>query len=261
MQSTTPGKNIDIDRVRSIVGSLVQNVQKVILGKQAQINQAVACWIAKGHLLIEDVPGTGKTILARALAGSANVPFSRVQFTPDLLPGDIIGASIFRQDQSKFTFIPGPLFTTVLLADEINRATPRTQSALLEAMSEGQITAEGHTYKLDDTFFCIATQNPIDQLGTFTLPEAQLDRFMVKLSLGYPPVQEEIKMLRDQNEKHPILSLKAIIEHQDLIWLTSRWRESIDASASIDSRQRRVPNERSEEGSPTSHPRTLAPLC
>ncbi len=194
-----------------------QNVKKVIVGKDKQINQAIACWLAGGHLLIDDVPGTGKTILARALATSVHVPFHRVQFTPDLLPNDIIGSSVYRQDRQQFEFIQGPLFTTVLLADEINRATPRTQSALLEAMSEGQVSAEGKTTRLDPLFFTIATQNPIDQLGTFSLPEAQLDRFMIRMSMGYPQRTEEIKILKDQNEAHPIHTLQPVVSKED--WL------------------------------------------
>ena len=196
------------------IQNVFHNVKKVIVGKDKQILHAISCWLAGGHLLIDDVPGTGKTFLARSLALSVEVPFSRVQFTPDLLPTDIIGSSIYRQDRSQFEFIPGPLFTTVLLADEINRATPRTQSALLEAMSERQVSAEGKTTTLDPLFFTIATQNPLDQLGTFTLPEAQLDRFMMKMSLGYPQRAEEIKILKDQNESHPIHQIKPVVNHE-----------------------------------------------
>ena len=200
---------------KKTIDLVFQNVKKVIVGKDKQIHQAIACWLAKGHLLIDDVPGTGKTFLARSLAISVEVPFQRVQFTPDLLPNDIIGSSIYRQDRMEFEFINGPLFTTVLLADEINRATPRTQSALLEAMSEGQVSAEGKTSKLDPLFFTIATQNPLDQLGTFSLPEAQLDRFMMKMTLGYPQRAEEIKILKDQNEVHPIAALRPVVAGED----------------------------------------------
>ena len=197
----------------------MDNVRKIIVGKDFQIRQALTCWLARGHLLIEDVPGTGKTLLARAISCSVNVPFNRVQFTPDLLPGDIVGSSIYRPDLSQFEFIQGPLFTTVLLADEINRATPRTQSALLEAMSEGQITSEGRTFKLDELFFAIATQNPIDQLGTFPLAEAQLDRFLMKISMGYPDPKEEFNWLRKSNFENPIQYLKPVVDYVDWKWL------------------------------------------
>ena len=188
--------NLDLARAQTIVESVANNICQVIVGKDPQIKQAMACWLAGGHLLIEDLPGTGKTILARALAGSVAVRFQRVQMTPDLLPGDIIEASVYRQNRGEFEFIPGPLFTTILLADEINRATPRTQSALLEAMSEGQVSVEGKTTTLDPLFFTIATQNPIDQLGTFPLPEAQLDRFMMHVKIGYPDQVTEKMILK-----------------------------------------------------------------
>lgn len=210
---------IDLQTTQRILNQVIENVEKVIVGKTDVIKKALGCWMARGHLLLEDVPGTGKTILARSIAHSVSVPFHRVQFTPDLLPGDIVGSSIFRQGQGVFEFIQGPLFTTVLLADEINRATPRTQSALLEAMSEGQITAEGKTFRLDELFFTIATQNPVDQLGTFPLPEAQLDRFMMRLSMGYPPPAEEQKWLTQIHFQHPIDQLKPIIDYSEWKWL------------------------------------------
>ena len=208
-----------------VVNRILANVRSVIVGKDRQIIEALCCWIAGGHLLIEDVPGTGKTILARAIAKSVDVPFSRVQFTPDLLPSDIIGASVYRQTQGEFEFKRGPLFTSVLLADEINRATPRTQSALLEAMSEGQVSADGNTYKLDPLFFTIATQNPLDQLGTFALPEAQLDRFMLKLSMGYPSRDEEVNLIKSQNREHPIHSLQAVESAERLTWVKNQLPE------------------------------------
>jgi MoxR-like ATPase len=193
-----------------IVSALFENVRRVIVGKDEQIRQLICCWIAGGHLLIEDAPGTGKTILARAISKSGKVPFRRIQFTPDLLPTDIVGSAIFNQQKASFEFMRGPIFSTLVLADEINRATPRTQSALLEAMAEGQVTAEGMTWPLPALFFVIATQNPIEQHGTFPLPEAQLDRFMMKISMGYPRPDEEIGMLKGQNETHPIQTLKAV---------------------------------------------------
>ncbi|HUP57925.1 MAG TPA: MoxR family ATPase [Bdellovibrionota bacterium] len=193
-----------------IISGLFENIRKVIIGKDEQIKQLLCCWLAGGHILIEDAPGTGKTILARAVSKSAKVAFRRIQFTPDLLPTDIVGSAIYNQQKGSFEFMRGPVFTTILLADEINRATPRTQSALLEAMAEGQVTAEGMTWPLPQLFFVIATQNPIEQHGTFPLPEAQLDRFMMKISMGYPKIEEEIGMLKGQNDAHPIHSLQPV---------------------------------------------------
>ncbi len=202
-----------------ILENVLANVKKVIVGKDRQVRDVLSCWMAGGHILIEDVPGTGKTILARAVAKSVNVIFQRVQFTPDLLPSDILGASIFRQDTNTFELHRGPIFTTLLLGDEINRATPRTQSALLEAMSEGQVSIDGTTHALDRLFFAIATQNPVDQLGTFPLPEAQLDRFMMKISMGYPTAVEEIEMIKNQNRAHPIHALTAVESQERLSWV------------------------------------------
>ena len=206
-----------MDSPVQVLHDIMTNVKKVIVGKDSELQKIVCCWIAGGHVLIEDVPGTGKTILARAIAKSAEVPFRRVQFTPDLLPSDIIGAPIFRQREQEFEFLKGPLFTTILLGDEINRATPRTQSALLEAMSEGQVSTDGATYLLDELFFTIATQNPVDQLGTFPLPEAQLDRFMMKLSLGYPNSAEEIRLIKNQNRIHPIHEIGPVASHAAIL--------------------------------------------
>ena len=192
------------------------NVRKVIVGKDDRIRKVLACWLSGGHILIEDLPGTGKTILARALAMSVQTEFKRIQFTPDLLPSDVTGTAVFSQKKGAFEFMKGPVFTSVFLADEINRATPRTQSSLLEAMAEGQVSAEGHTFPLDPLFFTIATQNPIEQHGTFPLPEAQLDRFMMKISMGYPTPAEEINIAKNQNRAHPIHSLQAVATAEEL---------------------------------------------
>ena len=205
-----------MNECQATISAIFENVKKVIVGKDEQIRQTICCWLAGGHILIEDLPGTGKTMLARAIAVSTKVDFKRVQFTADLLPSDVVGSAIYNQAKATFEFMRGPLFTTVFLGDEINRATPRTQSALLEAMGEGQITAEGTTWKLHPLFFVIATQNPIEQHGTFPLPEAQLDRFMMKISMGYPRAEEEIGMVKAQNAAHPIHSLAPVETEQRL---------------------------------------------
>ncbi len=177
------------------VQALLKNVNKVLVGQSNAVRLAVIAFLAGGHVLIEDVPGVGKTLLAKSLAMSVDASFKRIQCTPDLLPSDVCGVSIFEQKEGTFRFIPGPIFTNILLADEINRATPRTQSSLLEAMEENQVTTDGATRKLPDLFFVIATENPIEYHGTFPLPEAQLDRFMLSLSLGYPKVEQELEIL------------------------------------------------------------------
>ncbi len=186
------------------------SIESVIFGKKEKIQLALTCWLAGGHLLIEDLPGTGKTILARSIATTVEAPFRRIQFTPDLLPSDIIGASVFNQKNQEFEFIKGPLFTTVLLADELNRATPRTQSALLEAMAEIQITSDGKTYDLPESFFVIATQNPIEQVGTFPLPEAQMDRFLMRMGMGYPERGSEIEAVKQIKGTHPVNKLSSV---------------------------------------------------
>jgi MoxR-like ATPase len=196
--------------VAATAKNILTNVERVIVGKRAEIVVALASWFCEGHVLLEDVPGVAKTMLARSLARSVGCKFKRVQCTPDLLPTDITGASVFNQKTTEFEFRPGPVFTQVLLADEINRATPRAQAALLEAMAEGRVSVDGKTYDLEPPFWVVATQNPVDHEGTFPLPEAQLDRFMVRLSLGYPSFEEEGRMLERLQRGHPIDELQPV---------------------------------------------------
>ncbi|MBQ3841633.1 MAG: AAA family ATPase [Ruminiclostridium sp.] len=195
---------------------LNENISKVIIGKEHEIRIMTAAMLAGGHVLFEDVPGTGKTMLARAAAKSLDCDFKRIQFTPDLLPSDITGINYFNMKTQEFIFRKGAVFTNILLADEINRATPRTQSALLECMEEKQTTVDGETYKLSAPFFVIATQNPVETAGTYPLPEAQLDRFIVRLHLGYSSRKSELEMLASIGETHPIDSLTAVLTAADL---------------------------------------------
>jgi MoxR-like ATPase len=199
-----------------VAKKIIANVEKAIVGKRKQLVLSLVSWFSGGHILLEDVPGVAKTMLARALARSVGCRFKRVQCTPDLLPSDITGASIFDQKANEFVFRPGPVFTQILLADEINRATPRSQAALLEAMAEARVTVDGVTHSLEQPFLVIATQNPIDQEGTFPLPEAQLDRFLMKFQLGYPTIEEELKMLQMLEKQHPVDSLEAVVTAAEL---------------------------------------------
>ncbi len=200
-----------------IAKKIINNVEKVVVGKRQQIILALVAWFSEGHILLEDVPGVAKTILARALAQSVGCSFKRIQCTPDLLPTDVTGASIFNQKTTEFEFRPGPIFAQLVLADEINRTTPRTQAALLEAMAEGRVTVDGITHQLKPPFLVIATQNPIDHEGTFPLPEAQLDRFLMRFSLGYPTMDEELKMLEMLQQEHPLTHLKPVVSAADLV--------------------------------------------
>jgi MoxR-like ATPase len=195
---------------------LVQNVESVVLGKRGVVETVIAALLARGHVLVEDVPGTGKTVLARTLARSLDAPMRRIQCTPDLLPSDVTGVSIYNPKSLAFEFRPGPVFASVVLADEINRATPRTQSAFLEAMEERQVSADGATHPLPDPFFLVATQNPIELAGTFPLPEAQLDRFLVRVSLGYPDAATEVKVALAQREAHPLESVRPVLDRPRL---------------------------------------------
>jgi len=203
--------------VPAIAKKIIANIEKVILGKRQEVVLALVAYFCEGHVLLEDVPGVAKTMLARALAASVGCSFKRVQCTPDLLPGDMTGASVFNPRTTDFDFRPGPIFAQIVLADEINRATPRTQAALLEAMAERHVTVDGQTYSLEPPFLVIATQNPVDHEGTFPLPEAQLDRFLVRLSLGYPSVEEEVKMLDLLRLGHPIDTLAPVVSADEVI--------------------------------------------
>jgi MoxR-like ATPase len=195
---------------------LVRNIEGVVLGKREVVETVVVALLARGHVLVEDVPGVGKTILARSLARSLGAPMKRIQCTPDLLPSDVTGASVYNPRTLSFEFRRGPIFAPVVLADEINRATPRTQSAFLEAMEERQVSADGETHPLPGSFFLIATQNPIELAGTFPLPEAQLDRFLVRVSLGYPDAATEVKVVLAQRGSHPIESLTPVLDGEHL---------------------------------------------
>src|SRR3954469_8957148 len=207
------------DDLLSLSNRLLDNVGLVVLGKPEPIKLAVVALLAEGHVLIEDVPGVGKTLLARALAASIDCSFRRIQFTPDLLPSDILGSSVYNAASGEFVFKEGPIFANVILADEINRTTPRTQSALLEAMSDRQVSVEGKTYPLDPPFIVLATQNPFEFEGTYVLPESQLDRFMIRLWMGYPSRAEEPKVFTTHRRGEPVESLSPVLSGDDVLRL------------------------------------------
>ncbi|MEE2642138.1 MAG: MoxR family ATPase [Planctomycetota bacterium] len=206
-----------MSEVQEVAKRIITNVEKVIVGKRQQLVLSLVSWFCEGHILLEDVPGVAKTMLARALAASIGGDFKRIQCTPDLLPSDVTGASIYNQKSGEFEFRAGPLFGNIVLADEVNRTTPRTQAALLEAMAEARITVDGTTYKLNPPFVVIATQNPVDQEGTFPLPEAQLDRFLMKFSLGYPAMDEELQMLEMLQAGHPVENLTPVVSTEEIV--------------------------------------------
>ena len=208
---------LEVDRARVVAQNIVENVRKVIIGKDNAVELAVVALVCHGHVLIEDVPGVGKTMLARSLARSTGCGFRRIQFTPDLLPSDITGVSIYNQKSSEFEFRDGPIISQLVLADEINRATPKTQSALLEAMDERQVTVDGVTHKVPRPFTVMATQNSIEYEGTFPLPEAQLDRFLLMITLGYPTAEQELSIVNGQQMSHPIDSLEPVATADEII--------------------------------------------
>lgn len=212
---------------------LVQNISSVVIGKAAVIELILVGLLADGHILIEDVPGVGKTLLTKALAQSLNCEFKRIQFTPDLTPTDVTGFFALNKDRNDFVYRPGPVITNILLADEINRTVPRTQSSLLEAMEERQITVDGQTMALPQPFLVLATQNPVEQEGTFPLPEAQLDRFLMKISIGYPDQDDEVKILASQSSRHPLKELQPVAAISDLLnWQQECRMVQVDASIS-----------------------------
>ena len=206
----------DVSIVKNVADRICDNVEKVIIGKRSEVQITLLALFCHGHLLIEDVPGVGKTMLARAIARSIGCNFRRIQFTPDMLPSDVTGVSVFNQKTMEFEFRPGPIMAQIVLTDEINRATPKTQSALLEAMEERQVTVDGATYPLETPFLVLATQNPIEYEGTFPLPEAQLDRFMLRITLGYPLPADEMRILDSQRQSHPLSTLEQVVSAEEL---------------------------------------------
>ncbi|MDP8234664.1 MAG: MoxR family ATPase [Candidatus Saelkia tenebricola] len=208
---------MDEKQIFEKVNGLIQNIEKVILGKHEAVKLAVAVFLSEGHLLMEDVPGMGKTMLAKTLSKSFSGSFRRIQFTPDLLPSDVSGSYIYNQKNAEFEFRPGPIFANIVIADEINRGTPRTQSSLLEPMEEFQVTADGNTFQLEKPFFLIATQNPVEREGTYFLPVSQLDRFLTKMKIGYPEKSQEIQILRDRKGKNPLDEIEPVVAADEIV--------------------------------------------
>lgn len=211
--------------IQEVANRIVENVEQVIIGKRPEVQLTVLGLLCQGHMLIEDVPGVGKTVLAKSLSKSVGCSFKRIQFTPDMLPSDVTGVSIFNQKTSEFEFRPGPIHAQIILVDEINRATPKTQSALLEAMEERQVTVDGHTYLMESPFMVLATQNPIEYEGTFPLPEAQLDRFLLRIKLGYPSKKDEITILDRQQFVHPVDEISQVVSVEELRVVQSAVKE------------------------------------
>jgi MoxR-like ATPase len=203
--------------IKTFSEQVIENLEKVVVGKRQSLEMIVVGLLCQGHVLIEDVPGVGKTMMARSLARSVDCSFNRIQFTPDMLPSDVTGVSIFNQQKREFEFRPGPVIGQIILADEINRATPKTQASLLEAMEERQVTVDGVTHELPEPFMVLATQNPIEYEGTFPLPEAQLDRFLLRVRMGYPSLSNEIRILEEQRLQHPIEALKPVVKAKDIL--------------------------------------------
>ena len=232
--------------MHSLISNIINQVDQVLLGKDQQVRLALACLFAEGHLLIEDLPGMGKTTLAHCLAKVLGLKFERVQFTSDLLPADILGVAIFEREQGIFKFHPGPVFTQVLLADEINRSSPKTQSALLEAMEEGQVTIEGKSRPLPTPFFVIATQNPLSQSGTFPLPESQLDRFLMRISLGYPSPASERLLFEGVDPRARIRELKPLVTNEQLAAIQKAVKQVTASEVLLDYVQRLVAFTRSD---------------
>ena len=220
-----PNEQLNISIIQNVAERISQSVGQVIIGKRNEVRLTVLGLISKGHILIEDIPGVGKTMMAKALAKSIGASFNRIQFTPDMLPSDVTGISMFNQQSRDFEFRPGPIMSQIVLADEINRATPKTQAALLEAMEERQVTVDGSTYPMLDPFLILATQNPIEYEGTFPLPEAQLDRFLMRIQLGYPSAAEELVVLSAQQYEHPLNTMQKVVSVEDLILAQRATRE------------------------------------